>query len=246
MNEKRSVFLLTALSFGFAFLYVPILSLIVYSFNASKLVTVWAGFSTKWYGALLQNEQILQAAWLSVRIAFVNALFAVCLPAAKIGILKNNGMINNILMGLGIIDEPIVMMQTDFAVYIGIVYSYLPFMILPLYANLERLDLTLLEAAADLGCRPAKVFIYITLPLSMSGVIAGSMLVFIPAVGEFVIPTLLGGPDTLMIGRVLWDEFFSNRDWPVASAVAIVVLLLLVVPMMFYQHVQAKEAETAS
>ena len=121
---------------------------------------------------------------------------------AWIGILKNNGMINNILMGLGIIDEPIVMMQTDFAVYIGIVYSYLPFMILPLYANLERLDLTLLEAAADLGCRPAKVFFYITLPLSMSGIIAGSMLVFIPAVGEFVIPTLLGGPDTLMIGRV--------------------------------------------
>jgi len=165
---------------------------------------------------------------------------------AWIGILKNNGMINNILMGLGIIDEPIVMMQTDFAVYVGIVYSYLPFMILPLYANLERLDLTLLEAAADLGCRPAKVFFTITLPLSMSGVIAGSMLVFIPAVGEFVIPTLLGGPDTLMIGRVLWDEFFSNRDWPVASAVAIVILLLLVVPMMFYQHFQAKEAETAS
>jgi putrescine transport system permease protein len=165
---------------------------------------------------------------------------------AWIGILKNNGMINNILMGLGIIDEPIVMMQTDFAVYIGIVYSYLPFMILPLYANLERLDLSLLEAAADLGCRPAKVFFTITLPLSMPGVIAGSMLVFIPAVGEFVIPALLGGPDTLMIGRVLWDEFFSNRDWPVASAVAIVVLLLLVVPMMFYQHFQAKEAETTS
>lgn len=165
---------------------------------------------------------------------------------AWIGILKNNGLINNVLLGLGIIDEPIVMMQTDFAVYIGIVYSYLPFMILPLYANLERMDLTLLEAAADLGCRPMKAFFYITLPLSVPGVIAGSLLVFIPAVGEFVIPALLGGPDTLMIGRVLWDEFFSNRDWPVASAVAIVILLLLVVPMMFYQHFQAKEAETAS
>ena len=163
---------------------------------------------------------------------------------AWIGILKNNGLVNNTLMMFGIIDEPMVMMQTDFAVYVGIVYSYLPFMILPLYANLERLDTTLLEAAVDLGCRPAKAFLTITLPLSLSGIIAGSMLVFIPAVGEFVIPALLGGPDTLMIGRVLWDEFFSNRDWPVASAVAIAVLLLLVVPIMVFQHIQAKEAGT--
>ena len=162
---------------------------------------------------------------------------------AWIGILKNNGLINNVLMALGIIDEPIVMMQTDFAVYIGIVYSYLPFMILPLYANLERLDPTLLEAAADLGCRPVKAFFAITLPLSIPGIVAGSMLVFIPAVGEFVIPALLGGPDTLMIGRVLWDEFFANRDWPVASAVAIAVLVLLVVPIMIFQHIQAKEAQ---
>lgn len=163
---------------------------------------------------------------------------------AWIGILKNNGLINNVLMGLGIIDEPIVMMQTDLAVYVGIVYSYLPFMILPLYANLERLDNTLLEAASDLGCPPARAFIAITLPLSIPGIIAGCLLVFIPAVGEFVIPALLGGPDTLMIGRVLWDEFFANRDWPVASAVAIAVLLLLVVPIMFFQHFQAKEAGT--
>jgi putrescine transport system permease protein len=162
---------------------------------------------------------------------------------AWIGILKNNGLINNILMGLGVIDEPIVMMQTDFAVYIGIVYSYLPFMILPLYANLERLDNSLLEAASDLGCPPTKAFLSITLPLSLSGIIAGCLLVFIPAVGEFVIPALLGGPDTLMIGRVLWDEFFSNRDWPVASAVAIAVLILLVVPMMLFQRFQAKETE---
>ncbi|MDH3670365.1 MAG: ABC transporter permease subunit [Gammaproteobacteria bacterium] len=161
---------------------------------------------------------------------------------AWIGILKNNGIINNILMGLGIIDEPIVMMQTNFAVYLGIVYSYLPFMILPLYANLERLDRTLLEAAADLGCRPIKAFVYITLPLSLPGIIAGSLLVFIPAVGEFVIPALLGGPDTLMIGRVLWDEFFANRDWPVASAVAIAILLLLVVPIVIFQRFQAHEA----
>jgi putrescine transport system permease protein len=162
---------------------------------------------------------------------------------AWIGILKNNGLINNVLMAFGIIDEPIVMMQTDFAVYVGIVYTYLPFMILPLYANLERLDITLLEAAADLGCRPMKAFFTITLPLSIPGIVAGCMLVFIPAVGEFVIPALLGGPDTLMIGRVLWDEFFANRDWPVASAVAIAVLILLVVPIMLFQHFQSREAE---
>jgi len=162
---------------------------------------------------------------------------------AWIGILKNNGVVNNILMGLGIIDEPIVMMQTDFAVYLGIVYSYLPFMILPLYANLEKLDGTLLEAAADLGCKPIAAFLKITLPLSMPGIIAGCMLVFIPAVGEFVIPALLGGPDTLMIGRILWDEFFSNRDWPVASAVAIAMLLFLVIPIMFFRHYQDREQE---
>lgn len=165
---------------------------------------------------------------------------------AWMGILRNNGLINNLLMSIGIIDEPIVMMQTDFAVYLGIVYTYLPFMILPLYANLERLDHALLEAASDLGCRPIKAFLLVTLPLSIPGIIAGSLLVFIPAVGEFVIPALLGGPDTLMIGRVLWDEFFGSRNWPFASAVAIVVLLLLVVPMMFFQHYQAKQAESAA
>jgi putrescine transport system permease protein len=164
---------------------------------------------------------------------------------AWIGILKNNGLINNTLMWLGVIDQPIVMLQTDFAVYLGIVYSYLPFMILPLYANLEKLDGTLLEAASDLGARPWRTFLSVTLPLSAPGILAGSLLVFIPAVGEFVIPALLGGPDTLMIGRVLWDEFFSNRDWPVASAVAIALLLLLVVPIVIFQHNQAKNAEAA-
>lgn len=162
---------------------------------------------------------------------------------AWIGLLKNNGLVNNILMGLGVIDDPIVMMQTDFAVYLGIVYSYLPFMILPLYANLEKLDGTLLEAAADLGCKPIKAFFQVTLPLSIPGIVAGSMLVFIPAVGEFVIPALLGGPDTLMIGRVLWDEFFNNRDWPVASAVAVAMLLFLVVPIMFFRHFEGRELE---
>ena len=126
------------------------------------------------------------------------------------------------------IDEPITMMQTDFAVYIGIVYSYLPFMILPLYNNLEKHDQTLLEAAADLGARPITAFLRVTLPLSMDGIVAGSLLVFIPAVGEFVIPSLLGRTDQLMIGRVLSDEFFANRDWPVASSVAILMLVLLV------------------
>jgi putrescine transport system permease protein len=164
---------------------------------------------------------------------------------AWMGLLRNNGTINNLLMALGIIDEPIVMMQTDFAMYVGIVYSYLPFMILPLYANLEKHDLTLLEAAADLGCRPWRAFLKITLPLSMAGIIAGSMLVFIPAIGEFVIPKLLGGSDSLMIGRVLWDEFFSNRNWPVASAVAICLLLFLVIPIMVFQRYQAEATEAS-
>ncbi len=164
---------------------------------------------------------------------------------AWIGILKGNGVINNFLMSIGVIDSPIVMMQTDFAVYVGIVYTYLPFMILPLYANLVKLDESLLEAASDLGARPLTTFLTITLPLSMPGIIAGSMLVFIPAVGEFVIPALLGGPDTLMIGRVLWNEFFSNRDWPVASAVAIAMLVVLVVPVMMLQRAQGGQEEEA-
>jgi len=160
---------------------------------------------------------------------------------AWIGILKNNGVLNNALIGMGIIDQPLPMLHNDFSVYVGIVYSYLPFMILPLYANLAKMDESLLEAASDLGCRPWKAFASITLPLSFPGIIAGSMLVFIPAVGEFVIPELLGGPDTLMIGKVLWNEFFRNRDWPVASAVAIAMLILLVVPIVIFQHFQARE-----
>ena len=160
---------------------------------------------------------------------------------AWIGFLKGNGIINNFLLWLGVIDEPLIMMQTDFAVYVGIVYTYLPFMILPLYANLVKLDEAYLEASADLGARPATTFFTVTLPLSSSGIIAGCMLVFIPAVGEFVIPALLGGPDTLMIGRVLWNEFFSNRDWPIASAVAIVMLFVLVIPIMLLRKAQAAE-----
>jgi putrescine transport system permease protein len=161
---------------------------------------------------------------------------------AWIGLLKNNGLINNALIALGLIDQPIQMLQTDFAVYVGIVYSYLPFMILPLYASLEKMDLTLLEAAADLGSRPWEAFLKITLPLSMPGVVAGCLLVFIPAVGEFVIPALLGDPGSLMIGKVLWTEFFNNRDWPVASAVAIALLMFLVIPIMYFQRAQDAES----
>jgi putrescine transport system permease protein len=159
---------------------------------------------------------------------------------AWIGLLRSDGIINKVLMWFGL-DEPIVMLQTDFAVYLGIVYSYLPFMVLPLYTAIEKLDLTLLESAADLGCRPIKAFFKITVPLTKGGIIAGCMLVFIPAVGEFVIPALLGGPDSLMIGRVLWEEFFNNRSWPIASAVAIAMLLLLVFPIWILQRVQGRE-----
>src|SRR5690349_17349050 len=160
---------------------------------------------------------------------------------AWIGLLKTDGVINNVLLSLGLIHEPLVMMNTSFAVYIGIVYSYLPFMILPLYSNLEKHDLTLLEAAADLGAGPVRAFFSVTLPLSVPGIVAGSLLVFIPAVGEYVIPSLLGSSDQLMIATLLSDEFFHNRDWPRASAVAIAMLLLLVGPIMLFQYFQNRE-----
>ena len=163
---------------------------------------------------------------------------------AWVGILKNNGLLNNALMGLGLIDEPLAILHTPVAVYIGIVYAYLPFMVLPLYSNLVKHDPQLLEAAEDLGAPPWKAFLRVTLPLSRAGIIAGCMLVGIPVVGEFVIPEMLGGPDTLMIGRVLWQEFFNNRDWPVASAVAIVMLVLLVVPIMVFHRAQSRELES--
>jgi putrescine transport system permease protein len=157
---------------------------------------------------------------------------------AWMGILKSNGILNNLLLWFGVIEQPLQILHTPLAVYIGIVYSYLPFMILPLYANLTRLDFGLLEAAADLGCRPWRAFLAVTLPLSLPGIIAGSMLVFIPAAGEFVIPDLLGGPQTLMVGKMLWTEFFSNKDWPLASALAIVLLAVLVVPFVLLQRME--------
>jgi putrescine transport system permease protein len=162
---------------------------------------------------------------------------------AWIGILSREGLLNSFLSWLGLIDSPLTILSTNTAVYIGIVYSYLPFMVLPLYAALERMDDTLLEAAADLGCPPLKAFWVVTFPLSLPGVIAGCLLVFIPAVGEFVIPDLLGGSDTLMIGKTLWAEFFANRDWPLASAVAVVLLLILVVPIVFFQNMQQRQQE---
>ncbi|MEM0977144.1 MAG: ABC transporter permease subunit [Pseudomonadota bacterium] len=161
---------------------------------------------------------------------------------AWIGILSTEGYINQFLMGLGLISEPLQILNTNTAVYIGIVYTYLPFMVLPIYATLEKMDTSLLEAAEDLGCSKREAFWRITLPLSKPGIIAGSMLVFIPVVGEFVIPSLLGGSGTLMIGRVLWDEFQANRDWPVASAVAIVLLLILVVPIVIFQRSRERDA----
>ena len=162
---------------------------------------------------------------------------------AWMGILSNNGLLNAFLMWLGVISEPLQILNTNLAVYIGVVYSYLPFMILPLYANLVKHDQSLLEAASDLGSSTFNSFWKITVPLSKNGIIAGCMLVFIPVVGEFVIPELLGGPETLMIGKVLWQEFFNNRDWPVASALAVVMLLILIVPIILFNRSQAKELE---
>ena len=159
------------------------------------------------------------------------------------GILANQGIVNHLLLSLGWISEPLHMMNTPFSLMIGMVYAYLPFMILPLYANLSKMDLRFLEAASDLGATPMQAFWRITVPLSKSGIIAGSMLVFIPAVGEYVIPELLGGPETLMIGHVLWDEFFSNNDWPMASSVAVLVILLILVPMAILNKYQAEQRE---
>jgi putrescine transport system permease protein len=162
---------------------------------------------------------------------------------AWINILQRDGLLNQALAWLGLIDQPASWLATDTAVYIGLVYSYLPFMVLPLYASLEKLDETLLEAAADLGCPRWKAFFVITVPLALPGLGAGALLCFIPIVGEFVIPDLLGGSDSTMIGQTLWTEFFANKDWPVASAVAVVLVMLLVAPIAVYQHLQAREIE---
>jgi len=162
---------------------------------------------------------------------------------AWIGILRPEGLLNQALMAVGLISDPLPIMNTTTAVYIGIVYSYLPFMVLPIYSTLEKMDDSLLEAAVDLGCNRVSAFWLVTLPLALPGIIAGCFLVFIPAMGEFVIPDLLGGSSTLMMGKTLWTEFFQNRDWPVASAVAIVLLLTLVVPILIFQRQVERQQE---
>jgi len=177
-----------------------------------------------WQGALLML--VILPFWTSFLIRVY----------AWIGILKRDGLLNLFLGNIGVISEPLSIHNTEWAVYIGIVYSYLPFMVLPLYSALEKQDMSLLEAAADLGCKPWPAFFRITVPLSTPGIAAGCFLVFIPSVGEFVIPELLGGANTLMIGRTLWNEFFANRDWPLASAVAVLLLVVLVIPIMIFQR----------
>ena len=206
----------------------------------STLLCLLIGYPMAW--AIVHSSPAMRIALLMLVVlpSWTSFLIRVY---AWIGILKNNGLINNFLMWLGVIDEPLTLLHTNAAVYIGIVYAYLPFMILPIYTALMRMDYSLVEAASDLGARPYRTFLSITLPLTKSGIIAGSKLVFIPAVGEFVIPELLGGPDSLLIGRVLWQEFFNNRDWPVASAVAVVMLIILMVPIIWFYRYQRREMQ---
>ncbi|MDP9065597.1 MAG: ABC transporter permease subunit [Pseudomonadota bacterium] len=227
------------LHFGnFAFLFTDRVYVLSYIYSLktaffSTLICVTLGYPMAY--AIARMSKSAQSVLLLLVILPFWTSFLLRVYALE-GLIRDTGLINSALLWLGIIHRPLHMMRTSFAVYLGIIYSYLPFMVLPLFATLEKLDRSLLEAAADLGSAPLRGFLDVTLPLSMPGVVAGSMLVFIPAIGEFVIPTLLGGPDNLMIGRVLWDEFFGNRDWPVASAVAIVFLVLIVGPIALYQH----------
>ncbi|HXH04164.1 MAG TPA: ABC transporter permease subunit [Candidatus Competibacteraceae bacterium] len=206
--------------------------------TSATLITLLVGYPLAYGMARAPREWRLALVMLVILPFWTSFLIRVY---AWIGILKNEGLLNQFLLWLGIIDQPLTILNTNAAIYIGIVYSYLPFMVLPLYATLEKIDQTLLEAAMDLGCRPLKSFWVITLPLSLPGILAGCFLVFIPALGEFVIPDLLGGSETLMIGKTLWDEFFSNRDWPLSSAVAVVLLAILVLPLMLFQRLQVKQ-----
>jgi putrescine transport system permease protein len=206
----------------------------------STLLCLLIGYPMAYVIARLEGTTRNVALMLVVLPSWISFLIRIY---AWMGILQTNGLLNRFLQWTGLIDEPLRLMNTPIAAYIGIVYAYLPFMILPLYANLVKLDLRLLEAAYDLGARPWKAFLRITLPMSRSGIIAGCMLVMIPAVGEFVIPELLGGPDTLMIGRLLWSQFFNAGNWPMASAVAIVMLLLLMLPILVFHRFQQRELE---
>jgi len=206
----------------------------------STLITLLVGFPIAYGMAKAPSEwrpTLMMLVILPFWTSFLIRIYA------WMGILSNEGYLNQILMWSGLIDEPLKLLNTNIAVYIGIVYTYLPFMILPIYSTLEKLDDSLLEAAEDLGCSRLSAFWLVTMPLSKPGIIAGCFLVFIPAIGEFVIPSLLGGSQTLMIGKVLWEEFFSNRDWPVASAVAVVLLLVLVIPIILFQRNEQKQRE---
>jgi len=206
----------------------------------STLITLLAGFPIAYGMAKAPTEwrpTLMMLVILPFWTSFLIRIYA------WMGILGNEGYLNQILMWSGLTDGPLTILNTNAAVYIGIVYTYLPFMILPIYSTLEKLDDSLLEAAEDLGCSRLSAFWMVTMPLSRPGIIAGCFLVFIPAIGEFVIPSLLGGSQTLMIGKVLWEEFFSNRDWPVASAVAVILLLLLVIPITLFQRHELKQRE---
>lgn len=202
----------------------------------TTLVCILIGYPMAYYIARAP-ERIRHVLLLAVILPFWTSLLL--RVYAWVGILRSDGLLNSLLLNLGVISSPLEIYRTDLAVYIGLVYAYLPFFILPLYATLVKMDLRLLDAAYDLGARPWRAFVSITLPLSMPGVISGAMLVFIPAVGEYVIPEMLGGADTLMMGRIMWSEFFTNADWPMASAITIVMVSLLLIPLIVFQVNQA-------
>ena len=222
---------------GYALLFTDSLYISTYisSLKMAAVTTFWCiliGYPMAYYIAR-SPDSVRNVLLLAVILPFWTSLLL--RVYAWVGILRSDGLLNGALMALGVIDVPLEIYRTDWAVYIGLVYAYLPFFILPAYANLVKLDTRLLDAAYDLGARPWRAFVSVTLPMSMPGIIAGAMLVFIPAVGEYVIPELLGGADTLMMGRIMWTEFFTNADWPMASAVTVIMVLLLLVPMIVFQ-----------
>lgn len=230
---------------GYALLFSDSLYISTYisSLKMAAVTTFWCiliGYPMAYYIAR-SPDSIRNVLLLAVILPFWTSLLL--RVYAWVGILRSDGLLNGVLMGMGVIDTPLEIYRTDWAVYIGLVYAYLPFFILPAYANLVKLDTRLLDAAYDLGARPWRAFVAITLPLSMPGIIAGAMLVFIPAVGEYVIPELLGGADTLMMGRIMWNEFFTNADWPMASAVTVIMVLLLLIPMIVFQVNQKRRYE---
>lgn len=222
---------------GYALLFSDSLYISTYisSLKMAAVTTFWCiviGYPMAYYIARAPDS-IRHVLLLAVILPFWTSLLL--RVYAWVGILRSDGLLNGVLMAVGIIDTPLEIYRTDWAVYIGLVYAYLPFFILPAYANLVKLDTRLLDAAYDLGAKPWRAFVSVTLPLSMPGIIAGAMLVFIPAVGEYVIPELLGGADTLMMGRIMWTEFFTNADWPMASAVTVIMVLLLLIPLIVFQ-----------